>query len=159
MSFENSCCLALSNYQPLVSRLWTHWREDEPSVWWRRWMATACLRPPSPLEPPRFAPSPAPAQVSTDCLADVRGSLLQRWASGPQQRWSRWARGRSTEPIKYKYLQYLQKITYIREINRNISVPKHLLCTCSFLYLIGLHAYMLMCECVSLRGAHYGTAL
>lgn len=118
LSLENSYCLSLSNYHllnPLVSRLWTHWREDEPSVWWRRWMATACLRPPSPRGPPRFAPSPAPAQVSTDCLADVRGSQWQRWASGPQQRWSRWVRGmRSTEQIKYKYLSYLQKITYTR---------------------------------------------
>lgn len=116
LSLDNSYCSALYNFHllnPLVFRLWTHWREDEPSVWWRRWMASACLRPPSPLVPPRFVPSPAPAQVSTDCLVDVRGSLWQRWALGPQQRWSRWvSRMRFTEQIKYIYIicmQCLQK--------------------------------------------------
>lgn len=74
----------------LVSRLWTRWRVEEPFAWWRKWTATACLRPPSLPEPRHFAPSPAPAQVSTDCLAGVRGSRWRRWASGLQLRWSRW---------------------------------------------------------------------
>lgn len=67
-----------------------HWLVGEPFEWWKRWMATAFLKPPSPLVLPHFAPLPALAQVSTGCLGGVRGSLWQKWASGLQLRLLKW---------------------------------------------------------------------
>lgn len=121
-------------------------------------MATACLRPPSPLELPRFALSPAPAQVSTDCLADVRGSLWQRWASGPLQRSSRWERERDEIYWKKRnanmYNTWKNNIYTVSRQENKCTKTLCVLCLCSAL------VFDFMCVCLSgtlITGKHSKT--